>query len=74
MPTADAADRHYDAPMTPWLDSLLAASALALALALRPWRLLDGAGLPWPWLAWAALLPALWSAERWVATPVLQPL
>lgn len=56
------------------LDLLLAAAALVVALALRPWRAVGPAGPPWPWLAWAALLPAFWAADRFVATPVVQPL
>jgi len=56
------------------LDLLLAAVALAIALALRPWRAVGPAGPPWPWLAWAALLPAFWAADRFVAMPVVQPL
>jgi len=56
------------------LDTLLAAAALAVALALRPWRGLPAGGPPWPWLGWWALLPALWSADRLFAMPVVQPL
>ncbi len=56
------------------LDLLLAAAALVVALALRPWRAVGPAGPPWPWLAWAALLPAFWAADRFVAMPVVQPL
>jgi uncharacterized membrane protein len=56
------------------LDLLLAAAALVVALALRPWRAVGPAGPPWPWLAWAALLPAFWAADRFVATAVVQPL
>lgn len=58
----------------PRLDALLALAALGVALALRPWRTLDGAAPPWPALAWCALLPLLWSADRLSAVPVLQPL
>ena len=53
---------------------LLATAAVALALILRPWRALPPAGLPWPWLAWWLLLPAFWGADRYVSTPVAQPL
>lgn len=66
--------RRYDAAMMPWLDTLLAAPALAVALALRPWRAVAVDGPPWPWLAWAVLMPALWGADRLVAMPVVQPL
>ena len=41
-----------------FIDLVMALAALATALALRPWRALGGAAPPWPWLAWAALLPA----------------
>ena len=56
------------------LDLLLAVAALAVALVLRPWRAVGPEGPPWPWLAWAALMPAFWAADRFVATPVVQPL
>ena len=60
--------------MTPWLDACIAAVALAVALGLRPWRAVDGSGPPWPWMAWAVLLPVFWGADRLVAMPVAQPL
>jgi uncharacterized membrane protein len=56
------------------LDLLLAVLATTLALALRPWRSLGREGPPWPWLAWCALLPAFWAADRFVAMPLVQPL
>ncbi len=57
-----------------WLDMLLGLGAVALALALRPWRAVAGGTLPWPALAWWLLMPVLWSADRLSAVPVLQPL
>lgn len=57
-----------------WLDAALALPALLIALALRPWRALGRDGPPWPWLAWWAVLPALWAADRFVAMPVAMPL
>lgn len=56
-----------------WLDLLLAVAALWAALSMRPWRALAREGLPWPWLAWCALLPAFWGADRYVQMPVAQP-
>ena len=56
------------------LDIVLGVGALAVALALRPWRAVAGSTLPWPALAWWALMPVLWSADRLSAVPVLQPL
>jgi uncharacterized membrane protein len=55
-------------------DSTLALAALAVALLLRPWRALPAGGPPWPWVAWCAVLPALWGADRLVAIPMAQPL
>ncbi len=55
------------------LNLLLAAPAVGMALALRPWRLLHGAP-PWPALATWALLPLLWSLDSTTAAPLLQPL
>lgn len=60
--------------MTPWLDLLLAVAALVAALLLRPWRAVGRAGPPWPWLAWAVVMPMFWAADRLVAMPVAQPL
>ena len=56
------------------LDAALAAIAVGSALAVRPWRGLGSKGPPWPWLAWCALLPAFWAADRFVAMPVVLPL
>jgi uncharacterized membrane protein len=57
-----------------WLDLLLAATALTLAVALRPWRA-TADGLPaWPALAFSALLPMLWAADHLTTVRVLQPL
>jgi uncharacterized membrane protein len=53
-----------------WLDALLAAMAVIAALVVRPWRALPASGPPWPWLAWCALLPLLWSADRLSAMPL----
>ncbi len=58
----------------PWPDALLAFAAIALALALQPWRAFPAATVPWPALLWAALLPLLWNADRSSAVAVLQPL
>jgi len=56
------------------LDTPLALSALAVALWLRPWRVVGAAGPPWPWLAWTAVLPLLWGADVYAAMPIVQPL
>jgi len=40
--------------------------ALAVALALRPWRALRGAQLLHPWFASLVLLPWLWAAQRFM--------
>ena len=57
-----------------FIDLVMALAALATALALRPWRALGGAAIPWPWLAWGALLPAFWGADRYVHIPLALPL
>ena len=55
------------------LNLLLAAPALAIAVALRPWRLLRGTP-PWPALAVWALLPLMWTLDATTGSPLLQPL
>ena len=60
--------------MRTMLDILLGGGALLVALGLRPWRALDAAGPPWPWLAWWAVLPLLWGADRYAAMPLAPPL
>lgn len=40
--------------------------ALAVALALRPWRALRGAQLLHPWFASLVLMPWLWAAQRFM--------
>jgi uncharacterized membrane protein len=58
-----------------WSFDLLAViAACTVALALRPWRALAAGGPPWPWLAWWALLPLFWAADRMVNMPVAMPL
>lgn len=56
------------------IDLVLAATALVVAFALRPWRAVGAEGPPWPWLAWWAALPLLWGADRYAAMPIVQPL
>lgn len=53
---------------------LVAGLALAVAVALRPWRAVGRSGPPWPWLAWWILMPVLWGADRFAQMPVAQPL
>jgi uncharacterized membrane protein len=55
-------------------EALFAALAVALALLARPWRALRGTTPPWPWLAWWAALPLLWSADKLAAAPLVQPM
>lgn len=50
--------------------SLIVLAALALALALRPWRLLPGGALATPLLASASLLPLLWAWPALLAMPL----
>lgn len=55
-------------------DAGAALAAIVFALALRPWRAAPAAGPPLPWLAAWAALPLLWSTDRLVAMPIVQPL
>ncbi len=59
--------------LLPLMHLALALMAVAMALALRPWRALP-ATPPWPALAWWVLLPVLWSVDLLSAQPVMQPL
>jgi len=56
------------------LELPIAVLALALALWLRPWRGVAAGGPPWPWLAWWAVMPWLWSADHVARIPLAQPL
>lgn len=56
------------------LHLLLLMPALALALALRPWRGVGAGGPPWPWLAWVAVLPLFWGADLIGHSRIIQPL
>lgn len=55
-------------------DLALTLAAIGVALALRPWRAVAPGGPPWPWLAWCAVLPVLWGADRLAHSTLLQPL
>lgn len=54
-------------------EAAAAGSALAIALALRPWRCIDAQGPPWPWVIVSALLPFLWTLDRVTGVTVLPP-
>lgn len=56
------------------LDAVLAVLALLVALWLRPWRAVAASGPPWPWLAWWAVLPLWWGADRFADSALVQPL
>ena len=56
------------------LELLIAATALGLALVLRPWRAVEASGPPWPWLVCCAAMPWLWSADLISRVPLAQPL
>ena len=56
------------------LNLLLLIAAVLAALALRPWRGVAPAGPPWPWLAWCAVLPLFWGADKIAQAPIVQPL
>ena len=56
------------------LDVVLLLLAVALALALRPWRGVAVSGPPWPWLAWCAVLPLFWCADKVAGMAIVQPL
>lgn len=58
----------------PYLDLALTGVAFAIALGLRPWRVVGPGGPPWPWLAWWAVLPVLWGADRYAGVSMAQPL
>ena len=56
------------------IEAWVALAVVALALSLRPWRTVGSAGPPWPWLAWWAVMPLLWGADRYAQMPIVQPL
>jgi uncharacterized membrane protein len=57
-----------------WLDAAIAGTALAVAVAVRPWRALPAGGPPWPWMAWWAVLPVLWGVDGPQGNPIAQPM
>lgn len=57
-----------------FVEAALILFAVAAALGLRPWRAIGPSGPPWPWLAWWAVLPLLWTSDRLVQIPAAQPL
>jgi uncharacterized membrane protein len=57
-----------------WSELMLVLATLGLAAAVRPWRALQAEGPPWPWLAWLAVMPLFWGADRLAQIPLLQPL
>jgi uncharacterized membrane protein len=59
---------------TGWLDGGLFFGALGVALLLQPWRLWPHQPPAWPALAWAALLPVMWSVDLLTGRPLAQPI
>ncbi|HEY0855624.1 MAG TPA: hypothetical protein VGE16_01110 [Albitalea sp.] len=57
-----------DAPLP---NFLIAALALGIALALRPWRCVGEQGPPTPWLLAWAVMPLLWGLDRFADVPSL---
>lgn len=56
------------------INTLLLLLLVGPALALQPWRGVGPAGPPWPWLAWWAVLPLFWGADKIASAPIIQPL
>lgn len=56
------------------VNACAALAATGVALWLRPWRGLDAAGPPWPWLVVWSVLPLLWGIDRYAASPLVQPM
>jgi uncharacterized membrane protein len=50
--------------------TLVAAGAIAVALALQPWRLLGPDGPPWAWVAAWSAVPLLWGSDGAVLQPM----
>jgi uncharacterized membrane protein len=56
------------------LNAALLLAVGLMALALQPWRGVGVAGPPWPWLAWWAVLPLFWGADKIAGMAIVQPL
>lgn len=56
------------------IDTAVLVAAVALALAMRPWRAVGPGGPPWPWLAAATVMPLLWGLDRHAGQAVALPL
>ena len=48
--------------------------ALAIAVWVRPWRLIGPDGPPWTWVLAGAAIPLLWGLDHHVAVPIVQPM
>ena len=46
-----------------FVEAALLVTATALALWLRPWRVLSARALPWPWVVTVAVMPFLWALD-----------
>lgn len=55
------------------LHALMLAAALGVAAWWRPWRALDAPPV-WPWLAWWAAMPLMWSVDQLLRLPLALPL
>lgn len=56
------------------LEWIFAGVCVAVALSMRPWRSVGHDGPPWPWLAWWAAMPLLWSTDMLAHNAIAQPL
>jgi uncharacterized membrane protein len=60
--------------LAPTANSLIALAAIAIALWLRPWRVIGAGGPPWAWVVAWATTPLLWGLDRYADVPLIGPM
>ena len=60
--------------LAPTANALIALAAIAIALWLRPWRVIGAGGPPWVWVVAWATTPLLWGLDRYADVSLIGPM